>query len=230
MSTTTTDSDILPDPERWSSLSAEGVSAEHELGRALRVVAEVTALSPSALSPSLSSGALARARRSRLLAAGALLALTGGAVWAAWATRTRSHVVDARSTLSEADFSTRGADSLSSPRPWSLDQRVAAATPSPAPAPAGVAARRAPVARASEAQLLWSAFRSLRQDRDGAAALAKLDQHRRRFPGSTLRVEAELGRAEALVLLGRRQQAAQVIAGLPAEVAAGARQRLGIPR
>jgi outer membrane protein assembly factor BamD (BamD/ComL family) len=54
-----------------------------------------------------------------------------------------------------------------------------------------------------EAQLLGTALRQLRDQRDPAGALATLDDYRTRFPRGTLSDEATLHRIEALLALGR---------------------------
>ncbi|HEY0715971.1 MAG TPA: hypothetical protein VGF45_25030 [Polyangia bacterium] len=79
-----------------------------------------------------------------------------------------------------------------------------------------------------EGHLVWSAIRRLRRQHDAAGALALLDVHRHRFPKGALRIEAEVARAEALVLLGRRTEAGQVLDGLPVATAQFARRRLGL--
>ena len=75
-----------------------------------------------------------------------------------------------------------------------------AATLSPPPA-------EAPPATPTEAAALAIAFRKLRADGDPAAALDALDAHDRAFPTGWLRPEADLARAEALLALGRPDEA-----------------------
>src|SRR5262249_24637204 len=89
---------------------------------------------------------------------------------------------------------------ISSSRERRQTTRMAAAatTGEAAPAP------EEETALAAEARLLGAAVRSLRQDHDASAALARLDEYRARFPHGTLRPEAELVRVDALLALGRR--------------------------
>ena len=58
-----------------------------------------------------------------------------------------------------------------------------------------------------EAALLESALVRLRQLRDGAGALAVLDEHRRLFPAGAYAREAALARVDALLVLGRTGEA-----------------------
>lgn|GEM_PF-3474163 len=69
---------------------------------------------------------------------------------------------------------------------------------------------RAPVAppeSPAEAFLVAGALRSLRSDHAPRDALAKLDEHHRRFPRGSLQREATLARVEALLGLGRNDEA-----------------------
>ena len=76
---------------------------------------------------------------------------------------------------------------------------------------------RGPAALASEAALLQEALGHLRRERDGGAALAVLDRYATRHPGGVLAPEAARARADALFLLGRRQDARRVLDGLALE-------------
>jgi hypothetical protein len=58
-----------------------------------------------------------------------------------------------------------------------------------------------------EQALLTKAIRNLRTLHDGTTALAALDEHARRFPSSSLGPEASMLRAEALLLLERKNSA-----------------------
>ncbi|HVR62325.1 MAG TPA: tetratricopeptide repeat protein [Polyangia bacterium] len=90
-------------------------------------------------------------------------------------------------------------------------RRPVVVAPSPvAPAPPSTLSpprTEAPPATPTEAASLATAFRKLRADGDPAAALAALDAHDRAFPTGWLRDEAELARAEALLALGRPDEA-----------------------
>ena len=76
----------------------------------------------------------------------------------------------------------------------------------PPPAPAADAP--------DEARLLARAFRHLRSEGDAAAALAALDERERQFGAGALGTEAGLARAEALLLLGRADEALPILVGL----------------
>lgn len=67
---------------------------------------------------------------------------------------------------------------------------------------------------AAEAFLVTGALRTLRIDGLPSEALAKLDEHRRRFPNGVLAREAALARVEALLKLGRRRAALDVLDGI----------------
>ncbi|MEO5767276.1 MAG: tetratricopeptide repeat protein [Polyangia bacterium] len=67
------------------------------------------------------------------------------------------------------------------------------------------------VAPESEVEPLTSAFRELRSGGDPAAALRLLDEYDQRFPGGTLRGEAGVARAEALLTLGRGGEALRAL-------------------
>jgi hypothetical protein len=100
-----------------------------------------------------------------------------------------------------------------------------------APVPDGLPATEPPPAIAAEgedeAQLVARAFRRLRNEGDARGALAALDQRERRFGAGTLATEAALARVEALLLLGRTDDALPLLlrirdtrAGLTPEVRA----------
>ncbi|HMC95672.1 MAG TPA: hypothetical protein VKO16_12965 [Polyangia bacterium] len=64
---------------------------------------------------------------------------------------------------------------------------------------------------AQEARLLGRALQSLHHDHDPRAALAALDDHAARFPGSVFGPEADITRVDALLALDRRQSALVVL-------------------
>ena len=70
---------------------------------------------------------------------------------------------------------------------------------------------------AQESRLLGTALGQLRQQHDGAAALATLDSYLQRFPDGTLSREARHARVDALLLLGRRDEARRALDGLDLE-------------
>ena len=69
-----------------------------------------------------------------------------------------------------------------------------------------------------EAALVASMFRALHTERDPARALALAERHARAFPGGELSVEATAARVEALLALGRRPQALEILDGVSDEV------------
>jgi hypothetical protein len=199
------------DPERWTNRRT-GPLPEDAFGQALRVVAATTLTAPAfaARTPK------PRPRRLPVLV-GLVTVLGGSAVWA---------------TLRPGTPPSTQPQSVA-PRP--LRTRPTKPTPPPAaPAPIAPISPAVPArpaarpAQPSEATLLWTAFRLLRQQHDPAAALRKLDEHRRHFPASALRTEADLARAEALFALGRRAEATALLDRLPSAVTAGVRARLGL--
>jgi hypothetical protein len=81
----------------------------------------------------------------------------------------------------------------------------------------------------SEAFLLGSALRALRSEHAPLRALAKLDEHRSRFSGGALQREAALARVEALLTLGRQDDALAVLDALALE-AGGADRKVHLAR
>ena len=73
-----------------------------------------------------------------------------------------------------------------------------------------------PALEPSEATALSAAFRELRTAGDARAGLRLLDDYDRRFPAGTLRGEARIARAEALIALGRRREALPWLEGIEA--------------
>jgi tetratricopeptide (TPR) repeat protein len=73
---------------------------------------------------------------------------------------------------------------------------------------------------ASEASLIARALTSLRRDHDGLWALDDLDEHDRQYPHGSLRREAALARAEALLALDRNGDALAVLDGVGLEASA----------
>jgi len=80
--------------------------------------------------------------------------------------------------------------------------------------PAGEASRAATPTAPDEALLMARAFRRLRNEGDARGALAALDERERRFGAGAFETEAALARAEALVLLGRGDQALPILLGI----------------
>jgi hypothetical protein len=95
-------------------------------------------------------------------------------------------------------------------------QRGSALSPSiVAPAPSPANAVEAPAgALSGEARLLTEALNRLRQKRDVAGAIATLDAYDARFPTGTLRGESARARVDALLMLGRDDDALVVLRSL----------------
>jgi len=67
---------------------------------------------------------------------------------------------------------------------------------------------------AAEARQLNGAISRLRRDRDASGALAALAEYRRRFPNGTLTAEADTVRIDALLMLGRQDEALAALSAL----------------
>ncbi len=98
--------------------------------------------------------------------------------------------------------------------------RVAILTePAPPPAPSEIPETAAPPvtpsAIAVEQELLGQAMRMLRDSHDARTALALLAQHAQRFPHGALASEATMLRIEALLALGRRDEALSILDRVP---------------
>jgi hypothetical protein len=111
------------------------------------------------------------------------------------------------------------------PAPIARRPRIQATVPEP-PAEIPTVDRVAPSRLAQESELLARALAMLRRQDDPRGALALLDEYQARFPADgVLGPEAEVTRVEALVRLGRHQQALAILdAATP--VAAGAGREL----
>jgi hypothetical protein len=84
-----------------------------------------------------------------------------------------------------------------------------------------------PSALAQESRLLAGAIHKLRQERDPGQALAMLDEHRARFEAKgALEPEANVTRIEALLRLGRHDQALGLLDGLTLATAGVGREML----
>jgi TolA-binding protein len=84
-------------------------------------------------------------------------------------------------------------------------------------------------ALSGETSLLGEALLQLRQKRDARAALAALDEYRARYPNGTLTREAETARIDALLLLGRNDEALAELGALTLQ-AVGRDQELRLIR
>ena len=231
----------LPDPERWTTRANRGDRAEDTFAAALRVVAAVTEKPAHfpAYKAALENHAGAHRSRRRLLAPlislGAVL--LGGAVWAThghWAALDRPRNGAPAAGAPATGAPAAGAAIVGSQQQIQIEPlmpvgtKVDPALPFEGRSPPlpSVAGKRRPRPTGGDAALVWSALRQLRQDHDAKSALATLNEHRRRFPESAMRAEAEVARAEALLQLGRVQEAERVLDGLSETTAAMAKRRL----
>jgi hypothetical protein len=70
-----------------------------------------------------------------------------------------------------------------------------------------------------EAAMIATMFRALHADHDPARALALAESHAQAFPDGELTIEATAARVEALLALGRRSQALQILDGVSDDAA-----------
>jgi hypothetical protein len=82
-----------------------------------------------------------------------------------------------------------------------------------------------PAAPSSEERLLAMAVRALRTENDASAALAALDQYRRRYANGRLSVEAGVLRIDALTKTNRGAEALTMLDGLDLDRLPGAPER-----
>jgi tetratricopeptide (TPR) repeat protein len=87
--------------------------------------------------------------------------------------------------------------------------------PGPPPPPEIPATAAPPSPIAVEQALLGDILKLLRTEHNPKAALALLDEHAKRFPETVLAPEARMFRAEALLGIGRKDEALSVLDGLP---------------
>jgi hypothetical protein len=96
-------------------------------------------------------------------------------------------------------------------------EQAAPRRPESQPAPRRRSPRGA-AATTEEITTLHAALQRLRGDVDPVSALRLLDEYDRKFPGGVLRPEAMVTRVEALLVLGRSEQASQALEALPASL------------
>jgi hypothetical protein len=232
---------VPPEPERWSARATNGATVEDRFGAAFRDAAAATVPTDEVCERVRRRVRPPRAARGRIsggVAAALVLLLSGGgAVWAMRAVlRAVEAPVDSRApaAVAPAKHARRHAAARALPEVGAAPPAPAVAPPPPAPAVAAAppADSRAPTRQArvntsgtppapAEAELLATAFRRLRVERDAVAALCALDEHARRFPGGDLGPEAGLARVEALLRLGRQPEALVVLDGLPRHAGGG---------
>lgn len=100
--------------------------------------------------------------------------------------------------------------------PWPVPSPSLPPAHVPRPSPAAAVPRVPPETSASdEAQALDRAMTLLRRDHDGLGALAELDAYLDRHPQGILNREARFARVDALLLLGRSDQALAALEILP---------------
>jgi TolA-binding protein len=159
----------------------------------------------------------------RLVAVGVVIGVAGAAA-AQWAS---VHWFAAQETV--VTRNARVASSLSPqpslPRAPAPETSAVADLAQPAPEPAASAAFPAPVASAASSRLgqeaasLEAALSALKAGgKDNASrALQGIDQHLQKFPRGALELEARVARVDALLVLGRRQEAGRELSALPIE-------------
>jgi TolA-binding protein len=166
----------------------------------------------------------------RLVAMGVVIGVTGAAAaqWAAvhWFGMQRELTTPHERSVVSAPPSPPKAEKRAAP----LAVEPAPALPEPVSEPASSAtfptqAQPAPPASSASSRLgqeaasLEAALSALKAGGRGSAsrALLELDQHLQKFPGGTLELEARVARVDALLVLGRRQEARRDLASLPIE-------------
>jgi len=105
--------------------------------------------------------------------------------------------------------------SLPPPMPPPFAATVAAPVTATAPRPTPTAAPAQAPQPSAEVLALDRAIGLLRRDHDGAAALSALDAYLARYPRGLLNREARFARVDALLLLGRSDQALSSLETLP---------------
>ncbi len=157
----------------------------------------------------------------KLIALGAVIGMAGAAA-AQWAS---TRFFSAQSTFVMAPRVSVASPPLvpqpSLPRPVvALPEPPSLAEPAlPAPAPLGLPAPAQSSPLGLEAASLEAALSELRGGgaQRGARALTALDRHLRVFAGGALELEARVARVDALLVLGRRQDARRELSALPIE-------------
>ena len=159
----------------------------------------------------------------RLIAVGVVIGMAGAAA-AQWAS---VHWFGTQQELVTRRLRVVVADPPLVPQPSLPKQAVEPAVveaPPIVPAPAASAAFPAPPSVPSsrlglEAASLEAALSALKAGgkTNASRALQAIDQHLREFPGGALELEARVARVDALLVLGRRQEARRELSALPIE-------------
>jgi hypothetical protein len=233
---------LLPEPERWSDRDAgqTAASAEDVIGASFRQIRTTTEPTDTAAGRwarhAMVTPPRAVGRRVWSMAIAGVILSGGGVVAAGVAWRA---VATQRPTPSPADEPVPAAAKArhiagrheAPPAPLTDPEVTLEPPPAPPPLPPSLKPVRAPAHAPDlrpltepppasladapdEARLLARAFRHLRSEGDAPAALAALDERERQFGAGALGTEAGLARAEALLLLGRTDEALPILIGL----------------
>ncbi len=160
----------------------------------------------------------------RLVAVGVVIGIAGAAA-AQWAS---VHWFGAQQEFVTRRLRVVAAEPALAPQPKPPQKPVEPAVevvPPAAPEPAASVAFPPPLASAPSSRLgleaasLEAALSALKGGgkTNAARALQAIDQHLREFPGGTLELEARVARVDALLVLGRRQEARRELSALPIE-------------
>lgn len=214
----------------WAESTDENAPPEPQLSQLFRAMPEPTPLADFArqrVAVRLRKGASRGAGLVllRLVAVGVVIGVAGaaGAQWASvrW--------FGAQEPMVTKSAESAAAPAAPLPRSQSRARGPALAAPAvaepPQPEPAAVAALPAPAASAQSSRLgqeaasLAAALSALKAGgKDNAArALQGIDQHLQKFPRGALELEARVARVDALLVLGRRQEARRELTALPIE-------------
>jgi hypothetical protein len=215
-----------PNPvTRWVD-EASGPGLDAHLGELFRAVPDEEPLASSELASV--RWRLARERRRRAPSAGfrhfalvfALVAGGGGAVFAQWARPGYWHL---QRFVAPREIETIRVEPKTVATPRKVEstvepETVEPETPEQVPEPASTSGRvPRPSSIAIESELLQKALVKLRRDHDARSTLDLLDDYRARFPHGVLSAEASIARVDALLLLGRRDDALAWLTRLPLE-------------
>ena len=206
---------------RWVD-EASGPGLDAHLGELFRAVPDEEPLASSELASV--SWRLSSERRRRAPRAGfrhlalvfALVVGGGGAVFAQWARPGFWHL---QRHFAPRQLETLRVEPQTVAPPRTIESTVEPSTPpEQVPEPTSAPGRvTRPSSIAIESELLQKALVKLRRDHDARSTLDLLDDYRARFPHGVLSVEASIARVDALLLLGRRDDALAWLARLPLE-------------
>lgn len=211
----------------WAEGAEDDSPLDRQVSSLFGAVPEPAAL-PERTRQRIAYGLRSRASRSmrfivlKLVAIGVVIGMAGAAA-AQWAS---TRLFSAQSTTVTQRRVAIAAPPLvpqpSLPAPHAAPPEPEALPPEPVEIPVVAAPAPVPVQSSRlglEAASLEAALSELRgggRER-GARALSALDQHLREFAGGTLELEARVARVDALLVLGRRQEARRELSALPIE-------------